>query len=143
VIEYNCRFGDPEAQVVLPLMESDLLDAMRATAEGRLSETEVTFANDKSACCVVIASRGYPESYEKGFPLSLPETGEGEYAYVAGAKLENDKLVSAGGRVVGLTATGDALEEAVARAYALAGRVVFHNGYMRRDIGARAIKAVL
>jgi phosphoribosylamine--glycine ligase len=143
VIEYNCRFGDPEAQVVLPLMESDLLGAMRATAEGQLSETEVKFAKDKSACCVVIASKGYPESYEGGYEITLPETGAGEYAYVAGAKLKNGKLVSAGGRVVGLTATGDTLEEAVARAYVLAGRVQFENGTMRRDIGARAIKAVL
>lgn len=142
VIEYNCRFGDPEAQAVLPLMESDLFDVMRATAAGRLSEIDVKFARDKHSCCVVIASKGYPEKYEGGFPISLPETGEGEFAYVAGARLSNGALVSAGGRVVGLTATSGTLREAIDRAYALADRVEFENGYMRRDIGARATEAV-
>lgn len=142
VIEYNCRFGDPEAQVVLPLMETDLFDVMRATAAGRLSEIEVKFAKDKSACCVVIASKGYPVKYESGYEIMLPELGAGEYAYVAGAKCKEGKLVSAGGRVLGMTTTGETLKEAVDRAYALAGRVAFENGTMRRDIGARAIKAV-
>ncbi len=143
VIEYNCRFGDPETQVVLPLMESDLLTVMRLTAEGRLSEIEVKFAKDRFACCVVIASRGYPEKYQSGVPIALPEAGENEFVYVAGAKRTDGALMSAGGRVVGLTATDDTLEAAIAGAYALADRVKFDNGTMRRDIGARAMKAVV
>lgn len=143
VIEYNCRFGDPETQVVLPLLKTDLLTILRATAEGRLSEIEIEFARDKFACCVVIASKGYPEKYQSGVPIALPEAGENEFVYVAGAKLEDGALVSAGGRVAGLTAAGDTLEAAIAGAYALAGRVKFENGTMRRDIGARAMKAVV
>ena len=143
VIEYNCRFGDPETQVVLPLLKTDLYTILRATAESRLSEVEIEFARDKFACCVVIASKGYPEKYQCGVPIELPETGENEYIYAAGAKIAAGSLVSAGGRVVGLTATGDTLAAAVAGAYALADRVKFDNGTMRRDIGARAMKAVV
>ncbi len=139
VIEYNCRFGDPETQVVLPLMETDLFDVMRATAEGRLSDIEIKFAKDKYACCVVIASKGYPEKYESGISIVLPETEAGEYVTVAGAKRINGALMSAGGRVLGMTATGDTLKQAILRAYALASRVQFQNGYMRSDIGARAM----
>jgi phosphoribosylamine--glycine ligase len=104
---------------------------------------EVKFARDQFACCVVIASKGYPEKYESGISIALPETGEGEFVYVAGAKLKDGALVSAGGRVVGMTATGDTLKGAIARAYALASRVKFENGTMRRDIGARATEAVI
>jgi phosphoribosylamine--glycine ligase len=143
VIEYNCRFGDPETQVVLPLLKTDLYTILRATAESRLSEVEIEFARDKFACCVVIASKGYPEKYQSGVPIELPETGENEFVYAAGAKIAEGSLVSAGGRVVGLTATGDTLAAAVAGAYALADRVKFDNGTMRRDIGARAMKAVV
>ena len=140
VIEYNCRFGDPEAQVVLPLLESDLLEVMLATAEGRLSETDVRFSS-KAACCVVLASEGYPTRYEKGFPITLPQTGEGEEIYVAGAQLEDGVLRTSGGRVLGAVAVGDDLAGAVSGAYALADRIHFKNAYCRRDIGRRALEA--
>ena len=142
VIEYNCRFGDPETQVVLPLMESDLFTVMRAVSSGKLSETEVKFAQDKSACCVIVASKGYPVKYESGFELKLPCEGEGEHVYVAGAKIKDDVLVSAGGRVVGLTATAENLGKAIEKAYELTEKVGLENGYYRRDIGARAMKVV-
>ena len=141
VIEYNCRFGDPETQVVLPLLKSDLLEIMLAVREGRLSEVPVEFS-DGAACCVVLASEGYPEKYETGFELTLPRTKEGEYLYVAGAKQEGEKLFTAGGRVLGAAATADTLEEAVIRAYALAARVKFGNAYLRKDIGKRALAAL-
>lgn len=139
VIEYNCRFGDPETQVVLPLLKSDLLTVMRAVAEGKLSETKVEFSAG-SACCVVIASKGYPVSYESGYEIGLPSAEKGEYIFVAGAKKEGEKLLSAGGRVLGVTATAENLSEAIKKAYALAKRVRFENGFMRGDIGARALK---
>lgn len=140
VIEYNCRFGDPETQVVLPLLESDLLTIMMATSEGRLSEVLVKFS-DKSACCVIIASKGYPVKYESGYPLALPADGEDGVIYVAGAKRTEAGLVSAGGRVLGVTATADTLREAVDAAYAKAAKVRFDNGFYRKDIGARALAA--
>ena len=140
VIEYNCRFGDPETQVVLPLLESDLLTVMKATAEGKLAETQVKWKNGH-ACCVVLASKGYPTKYEKGFPLTLPVTKENEYIYVAGAALEDGVLKTNGGRVVGATAVADTLERAIDAAYDLAGRIHFENAYCRRDIGQRALAA--
>ncbi len=140
VIEYNCRFGDPETQVVLPLLESDLLTVMRAVTEGRLSETEVKFS-EKSACCVVLASKGYPVKYESGCPITLPKTGEGREIYVAGAESWDGRLLSHGGRVLGCVAVEDTLKDAVAGAYALAKSVQFDNGFMRRDIGKRALEA--
>ena len=139
VIEYNCRFGDPETQVVLPLLESDLLTVMRATTEGTLSQTEVRFS-DKSACCVILASDGYPQKYQSGFEMTIaPEALP--HAFVAGAKLADGKLLTSGGRVIGLTAVEDTLPQAIDRAYQLAGMVHFENAYCRRDIGARAMKA--
>ena len=140
VIEYNCRFGDPETQVVLPLLESDLLTVMKATAEGKLAETQVKW-KDGHACCVVLASKGYPIKYEKGFPLTLPATKENEYIYVAGAALEDGVLKTNGGRVVGAVAVADTLERAIDAAYDLAGRIHFENAYCRRDIGQRALAA--
>lgn len=140
VIEYNCRFGDPETQVVLPLLKTDLLTIMQAVAQGRLRDVKVEFS-DENACCVVIASKGYPVSYQSGYELTLPQTGEGESIFVAGAKQEGDKLLSAGGRVLGVTAKGKTLAEAIESAYALADRVRFENGFMRRDIGKRALEA--
>ena len=140
VIEYNCRFGDPETQVVLPLLESDLLTVMRATAEGTLAQTEVKWRGGH-ACCVVLASRGYPTKYEKGFTLTLPDTKENEHIYVAGAVLEDGVLRTNGGRVVGATAVADTLEDAITAAYDLAGRIHFENAYCRRDIGQRALAA--
>ena len=139
VIEYNCRFGDPETQVVLPLLESDLFTVMKACTEGKLAETEVRFA-EKHAACVIMASDGYPVSYKKGFPLSIPEDAW-DHVYVAGAKEEGGKLVTSGGRVLGVTAVRDTLKEALEAAYALTGRISFENAYYRRDIGARALKA--
>ncbi len=139
VIEYNCRFGDPEAQVVLPLLESDLLTVMRACTEGTLAETEVRFS-DKHACCVITASEGYPVSYQKGFPITMTQEAAA-HTYVAGASLENGKLLTAGGRVAGTTAVADTLEEAVREAYRLADGVEFENACRRSDIGQRALKA--
>lgn len=139
VIEYNCRFGDPETQVVLPLLESDLLTVMRATTEGTLKDTEVKFSG-KSACCVVMASKGYPLSYEKGYALHIDKEAL-PGAFVAGAKLEKGRLLTSGGRVLGLTAVRDSLGEAIEAAYALTEHVHFENAFFRRDIGARAMKA--
>ena len=139
VIEYNCRFGDPETQVVLPLLESDLLTIMEATAKGTLAETEVKFA-DKYACCVVLASEGYPKKYETGFPIAIPADLDAE-VFVAGAKLADGELKTSGGRVLGVTATADTLQAAIDKAYAQAARVTFANAYCRKDIGARALKA--
>ena len=139
VIEYNCRFGDPETQVVLPLLESDLLTVMQATTNGSLAGTEVKFSG-KSACCVILASQGYPQKYQTGYELSI-EPEALPHAYVAGAKLEGDRLLTGGGRVVGVTAVEDSLSQAVSRAYELAGMVHFENAGFRRDIGAKALKA--
>ena len=136
VIEYNCRFGDPETQVVLPLLESDLLDIMLKIYEGRLDEAEVKF-QDKHACCVVMASKGYPLQYEKGFEITMPDD---KNIYVAGAKLSEDgKLLTNGGRVLGVTETGDSLKEAIDRAYETVKSVHFENAYYRKDIGQRAL----
>lgn len=137
VIEYNCRFGDPETQVVLPLLESDLLTVMQAVTNGTLADTDVKFSND-SACCVILASKGYPVKYESGFEIVLPETDDG-IIYVAGAKKDGDKLLSAGGRVLGVTATAPTLKEAVDKAYAITAKVKFDNGFCRKDIGRRAL----
>ena len=139
VIEYNCRFGDPETQVVLPLLESDLLTVMLATTYGRLAETEVKFS-DQYACCVILASKGYPKHYEKGFLLEIPAEAE-KHVFIAGAGKKDGRLVTNGGRVLGVTALGDTLEGAIERAYALADTIHFENAFCRRDIGARALKA--
>ena len=139
VIEYNCRFGDPETQVVLPLLESDLLTVMQATTNGTLAETEVKFA-DKHACCVVTASAGYPESYQKGYEITMTAEAE-KQTYVAGAKLEGDKLVTSGGRVTGTTAVADTLANAITEAYRIADGVKFKDAYRRCDIGQRGLAA--
>ena len=141
VIEYNCRFGDPETQVVLPLLESDLLTIMQATTNGTLSETEVKFGH-RHACCVILASQGYPVSYKKGFPITMtPEAAA--HTFVAGAKLgENGELLTSGGRVTGTTAVADTLEEAIREAYRLSDGVRFEGAYRRSDIGRRAMQAL-
>lgn len=141
VIEYNCRFGDPETQVVLPLLESDLLKVMQATTNGTLAETEVKFMN-KAACCVIMASKGYPQSYENGFDINLPTPDSNISYFVAGAKLDGEKLLSAGGRVLGVTAVNDDLKSAVDDAYKAVKKVDFSNGFYRNDIGAKALKAL-
>ena len=139
VIEYNCRFGDPETQVVLPLLESDLLTVMKAVTEEKLSETEVKFS-DKSACCVITASNGYPSSYKKGFEITFSDEALAA-TFIAGAKEENGKLVTSGGRVTGTTAIAPTLEEAVKEAYRLSDGVKFEGAYRRSDIGRRALQA--
>ena len=140
VIEYNCRFGDPETQVVLPLLESDLLTVMKATTDGTLAETEVRFAGG-AAACVVMASEGYPLKYGKGFEITMSREAR-EHTYVAGAKLEDGRLLTSGGRVLGVTATADTLQGAITEAYRLARGVKFENAYYRRDVGQRALKAL-
>jgi phosphoribosylamine--glycine ligase len=140
VIEYNCRFGDPETQVVLPLLESDLLTVMQATTNGTLAETEVKFA-DKHACCVIMASAGYPTSYKKGFEMSFTEEALAA-TFVAGDKLEEGKLVTSGGRVTGTTVIANSLEEAIKEAYRLSDGVKFEGAYRRSDIGLKALMAL-
>ena len=139
VIEYNCRFGDPETQVVLPLLESDLLTVMQATTNETLSEIEVKFSN-KHACCVVTASAGYPLSYKKGFPITMSPEAE-IHTYVAGAKLVDGQLLTSGGRVTGTTAVADTLADAIREAYRIADGVQFENSYRRSDIGQRGLAA--
>ena len=139
VIEYNCRFGDPETQVVLPLLESDLLTIMKATTEGTLKDTEVKFSS-QHACCVIMASKGYPTAYEKGFEMTIPAEISNN-VYVAGAKLEGGKLLTDGGRVLGATAMADNLADAIKASYAMVDTIHFDNAYFRHDIGARALKA--
>jgi len=138
VIEYNCRFGDPETQVVLPLLESDLLTVMMAVTDEKLSECEVKFS-DKNACCVILASKGYPEAYEKGKEITIDES-VADSVYVAGAKVDDGKLLTNGGRVLGVTAVSDTLESAINDAYKKLEKVNFEGGYFRHDIGAKALK---
>lgn len=140
VIEYNCRFGDPETQVVLPLLKTDLLTVFRAVTEERLSDIKVEW-EDKSACCVIAASEGYPVSYEKGYEITIPDM-VWPYVFVAGAKEENGKLLTSGGRVLGVTAIDDNLEDAIEASYALLDDVEFANKYYRVDIGERALEAL-
>ena len=139
VIEYNRRFGDPETQVVLPLLDSDLFTIMRAVTNGTLDKTEVKFKNENAAC-VVMASKGYPQKYESGFELKMDGSVK-DSVYVAGAKCENGRLLTAGGRVLGVTATADTLENAIKKAYERVNKVEFENAFYRKDIGARALKA--
>ena len=140
VIEYNCRFGDPETQVVLPLLKSDLFEIMRAVTEERLAEVNVEFSRG-AACCVVLASAGYPGKYEGGKPISMSDEARA-HTYVAGARRTENGLVTAGGRVLGVTAAADTLPAAVAEAYRLAGEVSFPGAFCRKDIGARALAAL-
>ena len=139
VIEYNCRFGDPETQVVLPLLKSDLLTVMLATRNGTLENCPVEFFPG-AACCVVMASKGYPQHYEKGFPITLTPDTDTVTTFVAGAKRgENGELLTSGGRVLGVTATAEDLPAAVARAYEAVEKTHFENAFYRRDIGRRAL----
>lgn len=139
VIEYNCRFGDPETQVVLPLLESDLLTVMQSVTNGTLDTCEVKFS-DKSAACVVMASNGYPQKYESGFELNIDNSVK-DSVYVAGAKLDDGVLKTAGGRVLGVTAIGEDLKTAINNAYSKVDKVKFGNAFYRKDIGAKALKA--
>ena len=139
VIEYNCRFGDPETQVVLPLLKSDLFTIMRAVTEERLADCPVEFS-DECAACVVMASSGYPVSYQKGFPIVIPEDAAAN-VYSAGTAWKDGKMVTSGGRVLGVTATAPTLKQALDRSYAIVRRISFEGAYYRRDIGARALAA--
>lgn len=140
VIEYNCRFGDPETQVVLPLLESDLLDIMTAVADGTLTENMVKFS-EKSACCVVMASKGYPVKYESGFKITVDNDFD-DNLYIAGAKLNGNDVVTAGGRVLGVVAVENDLVSAVEKSYASVKKVHFDNAFYRNDIGAKALKVL-
>lgn len=137
VLEFNARFGDPEAQVVLPRMKNDIIDVMEACVDGRLDEIDLQF-EDNAAVCVVLASDGYPVSYEKGFPISGLESfddKDGYYVFHAGTKFDGDKIVTNGGRVLGVTAKGADLKTARANAYEATKWIDFDNKYMRNDIG--------
>ena len=137
VLEYNARFGDPEAQVVLPRMKNDLLDVIEACIDGTLDQVDLQF-EDNAAVCVVLASDGYPVAYEKGLPITgLDEfkKHEGYYCFHAGTKFDGDQIVTNGGRVLGVTAKGATLKEARANAYKATEWVKFDNKYMRHDIG--------
>ena len=139
VIEYNCRFGDPETQVVLPLLESDLLTVMQSVTNETLSDTQVKFS-DKHACCVIMASKGYPEAYEKGYEITIPDDLL-DSTYVAGAVLKDEKLLTNGGRVLGVTSIDDSLKGAIEKSYKKVENIKFDNRYYRNDIGAKALKA--
>lgn len=143
VIEYNCRFGDPETQVVLPLLESDLIDIMLATRNGQLAEADVKFS-DNAACCVIMASGGYPQSYEKGFEISIAHPlPKGADIFFSGAKAEGDALLTDGGRVLGATCVAKNLQLAVDMAYNTVEHVCFRNSHYRKDIGKRALDAII
>lgn len=137
VIEYNCRFGDPETQVVLPLLETDLLDIMIHTANGTLSDIDIKFS-DKSACCVIMASGGYPQKYEKGFEITIPENVDAKI-FIAGAKQTDGKLYTSGGRVLAVTTTENTLKEAIEHSYREVEKITFKNAHYRKDIGAKCI----
>ena len=139
VIEYNCRFGDPETQVVLPLLESDLYTVMKAVTDEKLAECDVRFSN-KAAACVIMASDGYPVHYEKGYPVNIPESVS-DSVYSAGTALKDGQLVTSGGRVLGVTAVADDLKNALEKAYEKVGKISFKNAYYRKDIGQKALKA--
>lgn len=137
VLEYNARFGDPETQVVLPRLKNDIMDVIDACIDGTLDQIDLEF-EDKAAVCVILASDGYPLKYEKGFEIKGLETFEGKedyYCFHAGTKIKDGKIVTNGGRVLGVTAIGDTLKEARAKAYEATEWVSFDNKYMRHDIG--------
>ncbi len=140
VIEYNCRFGDPETQVVLPLLESDLLTVMQATTNGTLDKTPVVFS-EGAAACVIMASGGYPSAYAKGYPIEIPDD-LAAHVVVAGAADRDGTLVTSGGRVLGVLATAPTLREALATAYARTEKISFEGAFYRHDIGKRALAAI-
>lgn len=140
VIEYNCRFGDPETQAVLPLLESDLFTVMRAVSAGKLDEVEVKFA-DKCSCTLVLASKGYPGKYDTGFEITGYDKADA-CVYFAGAKADGDKILTGGGRVLAVSSTGETLKDAIDASYREAAKINFENKYFRNDIGARALKCI-
>jgi len=138
VIEYNCRFGDPETQVVLPLLKSDLLSIMQAVTNETLSDANVEFSND-SACCVVMASDGYPEKYDKGFEIIVPNEVI-KNVYFAGAVEKDKKLFTNSGRVLGVTGVDSSLKKAIEKSYSMVNKIEFKNAYYRHDIGKKALE---
>ncbi len=140
VIEYNCRFGDPETQVVLPLLETDLFEIMQAVESETLENLTIKF-KDESACCVVVASEGYPQKYETGYEITV-DKDFGAELYIAGAKLDGKALKTSGGRVLGVTAAAETLQKAVEKAYGEVKKVHFKNAYYRKDIGKKALQAL-
>jgi len=144
VIEYNCRFGDPETQVVLPRLKTDIMDIFDAINNETLGELDIEWSDDACAC-VVIASGGYPKSYPKGLEISGLENGQadGVTVYHAGTAIKDGRLVTAGGRVLGVTALGNDLQQAIDKAYSAVDKIDFENKHFRKDIGQRALKAIL
>ena len=140
VIEYNCRFGDPETQVVLPLLKTDLLTVMKATTDGTLEKINVEW-KDGCAACVIMASNGYPVSYKKGYEMDIPNDVK-ERVFVAGAKFENGKLLTDGGRVLGVTNVANTLKEALELSYKDVESIKFEGAYYRKDIGQKALKVL-
>ena len=135
VVEYNARFGDPECQAVLSLLDSDLMEILLACREGRLDQADIRW-KDGAACCLVLASGGYPQSYQKGYPISgLDEAGKTAVVFHAGTKLEDGQMLTNGGRVLGVTATGNTLADAIDKAYASAKYINFTDMHFRTDIG--------
>lgn len=143
VIEYNCRFGDPETQVVLPRLKTDIMDIFEAINDGTLSDLDIQW-DDRACACVIMASPGYPKSYPKGLEITGLTEGqlEGVTVYHAGTKLDGDKLVTSGGRVLGVTALGENLEAALKKAYDGVSKIHFDNAHYRRDIGQSALNAL-
>lgn len=139
VIEYNARFGDPETQCILPLLKSDLLDVMLATTKGELDKINLEW-EDKASCLVVLASMGYPQEYKSGYEIKI-DTDKSN-VYIAGAKAEKGKLLSAGGRVLGVVGLGNTLKEAVEKAYENVEKVQFENRFFRTDIGKKALEVI-
>ena len=142
VIEYNCRFGDPETQVVLPRLKTDIIDIFEAINNETLSELDIEWS-EKACACVIMASGGYPKSYKKGVEITGLTLGQldGVTVYHAGTKIENDKLVTSGGRVLGVTALGDSLADALKKSYEAVENIHFDNAHYRKDIGKRALEA--
>lgn len=143
VIEYNCRFGDPETQVVLPRLKTDIMDIFEAINKGTLSELDIEWS-DEACACVIMASGGYPKSYPKGIEITGLDNGQldGVTVYHAGTAIKDSKLVTAGGRVLGVTALGNTLEEALKKSYDAVGKIHFDNAHYRKDIGQRALNAI-
>lgn len=143
VIEYNCRFGDPETQVVLPRLKTDIMDIFEAINKGTLSELDIEWS-DEACACVIMASGGYPKSYPKGIEITGLDKGQldGVTVYHAGTAIKDSKLVTSGGRVLGVTALGNTLEEALKKSYDAVGKINFENAHYRKDIGQRALNAI-
>lgn len=144
VVEFNVRFGDPETQAVLPLIEGDFAGLLYSAAKGKLDKNIIRIKKDKYSCCVVLASEGYPDNFEKGFEITGIDTAEknGALVFHAGTSIKNDKLINSGGRVLGVTAMADSLKQAIEKAYYFVDFISFHNMYFRKDIGLKGLKNI-